>query len=235
MSYLEARVVAGIEGQALVRHMEDAVRHGIEQGAVMAHHHERPGIAPEMGFQPCGRLEVEMVGRLVEQQQVGLDEEPGGERDPHAPTAGEAGERRLLHRLVDAEAGEQPRRARRRRMRADLREPGLDLGAARPPGALCIGDQGRALPIGGEHGFARRLRAARDLLIDQPDGPAAGAQDRALIGLEPARDEAKQGGLAAAIASDQPKPAVGADLRGHAFEKKTPLNPVSDVLEGQHG
>ena len=148
--------------------------------------------------------------------------------------AGETGERRLLHRLVDAEPGEQPRGARRRRMRADLRQPGLDLGAARPLGALCLGDQGSAFQIGGKHGGARRLRAARDLLIDQPDGPAAGAMHRALIGIEPARDEAKQGGLAAAIASDQPELAVRADLRGHAFEEEMPLNPVGDVLEGQH-
>ncbi len=140
MGFRESRVVAGVEGEAPARHMEDTVRHGIEQGAVMAHDDERPGIALQMGFQPCGRLEIEVVGRLVQQQQVGLDEERSGERDPHAPTAGEVRERHLLHCLVDAETGEKARGPRRCCVRTDLRETGLDLGAAGATGALRLGD-----------------------------------------------------------------------------------------------
>ena len=231
----EARVVAGVVGQAPARHVEDAFGHGIEQGAVVAHHQECSGIALEMIFQPRGGLEIEVVGRLVQQQQVGLDEERGGERDPHAPAAGEVRERRLLHRLVDAEAGEQARSPGRRRVRADLRKPGLDLGTARAVRALRLGDQGRAFPVCREHGRARRLRPARHLLIDQAHGKPAGAEDRALIGLEPARDKAEQGCLAAAVAPDQPEPLACTDLRGHAFEEEAPIDAVGDVLQGQHG
>ena len=230
----EARVVAGVVGQPLARHVEDAVGYRIEQGAVMAHNDERMGIALQMGLQPRGRLQVEVVRRLVEQQQVGLDEERGGERDSHAPAAGEVGERHLLHRLVDAEAGEQARSPRRCRVRADLREPGFDLGAARPVRAFRLGDQGRAFRVRCEHGGARCFRAARHLLVDQADGKAAGAEDRALVGLQPARDEAEQGRLAAAVAPDQPEPLARADLRGHALEEEAPLDAVSDVLQGQH-
>ena len=115
-----------------------------------------------MGFQPCGRLEIEVVGRLVQQQQVGLDEERSGERDPHAPTAGEVRERHLLHRLVDAEAGEKARGPRRCRVRADLRETGLDLGAAGATGALRLGDQACAFP--------RARRARRRAGVIGPPG-----------------------------------------------------------------
>ena len=222
-------------GQPPAHHVEDTVGHGIEQGAVVAHHDQRPRVALQVGLQPRGRLEIEVVGRLVQQQQVGLDEERGSERDPHAPAAGEVGERHLLHRLVDAEAGEQARSPRRCRVRADLREPGLDLGAARALGVLRLGDQGGALLVGCEHGGARRLRPARHLLVDQPHGKPARAQDRALVGLEPARDEAQQGRLAAAVAPHQPEPLAGADLRGHALEEQAPVDAVGDVLKGQHG
>ena len=188
-----------------------------------------------MGFQPRGRFEIEVVGRLVEQQQVGLDEERGGERDPHAPAAGEVGQRHPLHRLVDAEAGQQACGPRRRRVRADLREPGLDLDAPRSLGVLCFGDQGRAFLVRRKHGGAGRLRPARHFLVDQPDGKAAGADDRALVGLEPPRDEAEQGRLAAAVAPHQPEPAARADLRGHAGEEEAPVDAVGDVPKGQHG
>ena len=86
-----------------------------------------------------------------------------------------------------------------------------------------------------EHGGARRLRAARHFLIHQPDGKATGADELALIGLEPARDETQQGRLAAAVAPHQPEPLACADLRGHALEEEAPVYAVCDVLEGQHG
>ena len=235
MGLREAGVVAGIEGQPPARHVENAVRHRVEQIPVVAHHHQRPGIAFEIRLQPHGGFEIEMVRRLVEQQQVGLGEQRGGERDPHAPSAGEARERHPLHRLVDAEPGEQPRRPRRRRVGADLRQPGLDPGAARIPGGFRFLHQGGALPVGGEHRVARRIRTSRHLLIDQPHRQAARADDPALVGLQPARDETEQGRLAAPVASDEPEPAPRADLRVHAPEKEAPFDAAGNVLKGQHG
>jgi len=61
-----------------------------------------------------------MVGRLVEQQQVRLAEELGGQRHAHAPAAGEGLERALLRLVVETEAGEDAGGPRRRRMRLDL-------------------------------------------------------------------------------------------------------------------
>ena len=39
-------------------------------------------------FQPVAGFEIEMVGGLVEQQQVGLLQQQLGERDAHLPAAG---------------------------------------------------------------------------------------------------------------------------------------------------
>ena len=88
-------------------------------------------------------------------------------------------------------------------------------------------------PTGGLE--ARRLRSARHLLIDQAHGKPAGAEDRAFVGLEPARDKAQQGGLAAAVAPHQPEALSRADLRRHALEEEAPVDAVGDVLQGQHG
>jgi hypothetical protein len=43
-----------------------------EERAVVADDHERAGIALEPGFQPVDRGEIEVVGRFVQQQDVGV-------------------------------------------------------------------------------------------------------------------------------------------------------------------
>ena len=86
-----------------------------------------------------------MVGRLVEQQQIGRGEQQRGERHPHPPAAGERVERTMLRRLGKAKPGENARGAGRRGMRVDRVQPLVDLadpmrivlllGLAFPPGA----------------------------------------------------------------------------------------------------
>ena len=97
-------------------------------------------------------FEVEIVGRLVEQQDLRLEEQHGGERDAHAPAARERAARALLRRFVEAETGEDLRRARRRRVRADVAEALVDGGdAVRVGGVLGLIEQAGALGVGGEH------------------------------------------------------------------------------------
>ena len=67
-----------------------------------------PGYCAQMAFEPIDGLGVEMVGRLVEQQEVGLLEQKPAERDAapfaarqlrHVGIVGRAAER--VHRLLD--------------------------------------------------------------------------------------------------------------------------------------
>jgi hypothetical protein len=55
--------------------MGDHVHRAVEQPAVMADDDRGAGEAREPPFQPHRRFEVEVVGRLVQQQQVGLEEQ----------------------------------------------------------------------------------------------------------------------------------------------------------------
>src|SRR3546814_15212624 len=80
---------------------------------VVGDQQESAGIALQKAFQPERGFEVEVVGRLVEQQQVGGLEQEGGEGHPHAPAAGELGAGALLGRLVEAEPGQDTRGAGR--------------------------------------------------------------------------------------------------------------------------
>ena len=63
----------------------------VEEIAVVGDDQDRAGIVAQVAFEPADGLRVEMVGGLVEQQEVRLLEQQPAERDP-APLA--AGERR---------------------------------------------------------------------------------------------------------------------------------------------
>ena len=62
---------------------------------------DRARIGAQMAFEPVDGFRVEMVGRLVEQQQVGLLKQQAAERDPAALAAGERGHVRIVRRAAE--------------------------------------------------------------------------------------------------------------------------------------
>src|SRR5437879_13821651 len=61
----------------------------VEEIAVVGDDQDRAGILPQVAFQPRYRFGVEMVGRLVQEQQVGLVEQQPAQGDPAGLPAGE--------------------------------------------------------------------------------------------------------------------------------------------------
>ena len=61
----------------------------VEEEAIVRDEDDRVGVGVEILLEPVARLEIEVVGRLVEQQQVGLAQQQLGQRDAHLPAAGE--------------------------------------------------------------------------------------------------------------------------------------------------
>ncbi len=178
-----------------------------------------------------------MVGRLVEQQQVGLSEQDRRQRHPHPPAAGQFVERLALHRVIEAEPGEDARRPARRRIGVDLDEPRFDLGGAqrRRPG-FALGQQAGALAIGGEHRIVRGCGAARRLLSEKSDAAAARQLDRAVLGLQHPADQIEQGRFADAVAADQPDLGAFGDLRVRPVEQRPmAVDAVGYLEQGQHG
>src|SRR5450631_1697080 len=102
--------------------MQDMIADGIEQIAVVTDDEDCRPIAPEIIDKPQRAFKIEVVGRLIEQQEIGLRKQNRGERDAHPPAAGKLRERALLRRFVEAEASENARRARGCRMRRNIDE-----------------------------------------------------------------------------------------------------------------
>ena len=103
-----ARVVA-LERQAgAAVELEDPARDVVEEVAIVGDRDDRALVLLEVLLEPGHRLGVEVVRRLVEQQQVGRGEQQAAERDAAALTAGELGDVGVggrqaqgVHRLVE--------------------------------------------------------------------------------------------------------------------------------------
>jgi len=97
---------------------------GVQQPAVVADHDDRAASVAQVAAEPVDRLDVQVVGRLVEQQHVTLGHQQRGERDPPPLAAGQ-----LPGRRVQADPGQQ--------LGHDGARPGVGFpGGGRRAGAL---------------------------------------------------------------------------------------------------
>ena len=80
-------VVALEDGEALVPDFDGAVDGDVEKIAVVRDEDVAEGIGLQIVLKPVAGFEVEMVGGLVEQQQVGPRQQQLGQRDAHLPAA----------------------------------------------------------------------------------------------------------------------------------------------------
>ena len=86
------RVVALVRVGPAAVELEDPLGHVVQEVPVVGDRDDGAGVLGQVLLQPLHALRVEVVGRLVEQQQVGLLQQQLAQRDPAALTAGELGD-----------------------------------------------------------------------------------------------------------------------------------------------
>ncbi len=103
---LEESLVAGlVGGDGLRLEVEDPVGQACQERAVVADDQDSGVETEEVVLQPAGGLEVEVVGRLVEEEDVGGGHELAGQRDAAPLATAEGGHQLGARRLgVEAEA-----------------------------------------------------------------------------------------------------------------------------------
>ena len=87
-----ARVVALIGDPAAPVELEDPAGDVVQEVAIVGDGDDRPRVIAQVLLQPGHGLRVQVVGGLVEQQQVGLAQQQAAERDPPALATGEGGD-----------------------------------------------------------------------------------------------------------------------------------------------
>ena len=124
-------VVADVVGQLAQVEVGDARDDRVEEVAVVRDEDDRVRIRAEVLLEPVARLEIEVVGRLVEQQQVRAPEQQLGQRDAHLPAAGERLRRTVVVLGAEAEAAQHRRDAQVHAVALVEPEPILELAVAR--------------------------------------------------------------------------------------------------------
>ncbi len=234
----ELRIVAAIALDLLLLQMQRDVADRIEKFAVVGNYDQRARIAVQPVFEPDDCVEVKVIGRFVEQQQVRAAHQRLREIEPHAPAAGEAGHRqtRLFER--EAETEQQRLRARGRRVAVGVGEGGVGFafggaimrsrsrGDTRFDGA----QGGIAVERIGERGLVdggRFLRYVGDL-------PGRGHREIAAVRVQFAEQHGKQGRLARAIRPDQPGFLAGVQGEGGLFEERLGAARETELVKADH-
>ncbi len=186
--------------------------------------------------EPERAFDIEIVGGLVEQQQIGLAKKHGRERHAHAPAARKlgAGAADILRRK--AEAGENGRGARRSGLCTNIRESQLDIGdAVGIRRGFRLLHECEAFGIGCENRVEQGLRPARRFLRDMAEDRLAGHGDRAAFKRNLAEDQLEERRFSAAIAADQPRARCRGELRGRVVEQETIAEAIGEAGERKHG
>ncbi len=173
---------------------KDAMGEGVEESSVVAHTNDCAACFCEELLEPEGGFKVEMVGRLIQQQNVGLIDE--GLRKGGAAQLAAA---EMPHRRFGIEA-----------------EWGDDhIGTVVEFLAALIG--GQAVHDEIAHGLCG---LEIDLLREVADAGARQQEAFSRIGLEFLHDEAHQRGFASAIAADEADFIAFADMQVHARKQQ---------------
>ena len=209
---LLARVAeAGLEGMHAVAAQEQrALGRAVQKLPVVAHdQHRHRELDGEPALQGVDVGEVEMVGRLVEDQDIGLFQ-PRRRRDQQQPlpAARQRAERLVQDLRLDADLVQQHVDAP-----VVVAQPDLDQGVVQDVAHRPIG------------------QARRHVLRHAADPESARADHLAAIQLELAGEALQQGRLAGAVLADQRRPRAveqerhAAEDAGRAVEEGGPLHP----------
>ena len=209
----EVIVVARVDVHTAPRQVRDGRDHAVEEVAVVGDEHHAALVRGEEALEPAERLEIQVVGRLVEQQEIGAEQEQARQRRSHAPSAREFGERSMDLVGPEAEPAEDHLGLGLEPIAAQCLEAVLDLaiacrrraGSASGPGHA----GGEPLELGLEvpHLLEARQRfrqhgerlAARDLLRQIAHAHAAVQVDAPGVRLLDAGEDAAERGLARAV------------------------------------
>jgi len=227
----EVIVVAVPAPETLAAQFEDAGAQGVEKRPVVRDHQQGAGIARQVILKPQQRFEIEVVGRLVQHQQVrGLDEE-AREMRAHDPAAGERACGPVMVVLAKSEAGEDLFGAR-------FEGVVVNRGIVRVRGGLlevfppAAGTRGRRTHGQLQNSLFPRRHA---FLGEETDGGAPLPGEGALIGRILAQNDAEQRCLARAVCAHEPEAVARRIVNATSENKVRVPKCLAMVASVRHG
>jgi hypothetical protein len=246
-----ARIATDVFGEAAARHFDRAPGHAVEKIAVMRDEDDAALVRDQVILEPVARLDVEMVGRLVEHHEVGRVEQEFRERDAHPDAAGEFGD--VAREVFVGEAQPEQHRggAALGAVEVMMLELGqhlaqfLERGVVRGAGML-VGENlldFLAPEIERLHPVERRQRLAQHrpaahlgrVLGQVADAGALRTGDSARVERQHFGDHLEQRRFAGAVEPDQADAAVVAHRPADAVEDLAASVGLGEVVETKHG
>ena len=238
-------VVAGIGGDLAAVDLGDAGHDPVHEVAVVRRHQERAGPLLQERLEPDDRFDVEMVGRLVHQQDVGLAEQHARHRDAHLPAARERADVAVDPLVVEAETVQNLAGPALERVAAQVVVFLLDLAEARQDpihvvGARRIGHRvlqllelvvQRAEPPAARDRLVEHRPAGHflDVLTEVADRRPPRHRHFAVVRLLLADDHPEDRRLARAVRPDEADFVAGIQLEGRVDEEHLPAVLLADV------
>ena len=229
-------IPAGIIGHLPIITVKDTLDRPVQQIAVVRDNQAGMGIAGQKVLQPNRPLQIEIVGRLIEQQQIRGGEQNRSQSNTHSPTAGKLATGPPLRRAVEPKPLQNRRGPCFRRMGLNIRKPGLDITDLIRIG-LGLGprQQIRALKISRQHGVKQADVTCGRFLRDPADACLTRDLDFPAIGGQFAADQLEQRGLTTAVSPDHTDGGSGRHSGRSIGEQRLSANREGKVLNGNHG
>ncbi len=245
-------IVAAVGGHVLVGHFDNPADHPVHELAVMTGHQQGAlEIVHQPFFQPDNGFDVEVVGRLVEEEHIRVDGEDAGQGDAHLPAAAKGLDRKMPAVAADAQPGQH----RLGTVFQVVAAPVLELFG----GVAVAFQQGGEFIVlhGGGHGgfhFPNLLAQGGDfpgcghdlgqgrttghlahLLGKIADDCPLGAGDLTFVGVLLAGDQAEDRRFAGAVGTDQAGAGGGENLHRGVAEEYPGAVLLGDIGQMDHG
>src|SRR5438477_3848995 len=191
---------------------EDVGRNAVEEPAIVADDHRAAPEVDERVLYGAERVDVEVVGRLVEEEHVATGAEQLGEVDAVSLAAGQ-----VLHLLLLVGAGEVEERGVRARVH------------------LALADEDRLPPAVGQL-LPHRALAVEGLaaLVDVGDDDRVAETERAAVGLLVADDHTEERRLAGAVRADHADDAAPRQVEVDAVHEQPVAVPLAEPARLDH-
>ncbi len=235
---LERAVVAGVELRPALVEVQGVGDHAIEKLAVVRNDQQRARVAAQPLFQPQHGIEVEMVGGLVEQQQLGRAHQGARQVQPSTPAAGEFLHRALVGFRRKAQPVHQPAGPGAGVIAMQLLDAVMGarhrLDVTALPGIRLVAQRAGQFLVAAHHIVDGRVRQRGGFLRHRGQAQPAGHVQLAGIAFQLPLQRGEQAGLAAAIAADHAQPPAALDDQVDVREQQPAAAAQGEVAKGDH-
>ena len=241
----EIVVVAGVDPQLAVVDVGHVGTDRVEEVAVVGNDDHGGLAGVEHPFQPANGIDIQVVGGLVQQQDVGVGKQGLGQQHPQLPARRHLAHGAEMQFPGDTGTQQDLTRPALGGIAVHFREQGLELGDFH---AVVLGHLGQRvntvpllldlpqLPVAHDHGVHHREFLERELVLVQAANTLVGRNgDIARRGHKTAVEDFHEGGFAAAIGADQAVAIAVAELDRDIFKQRLGTELHGDIGGRDHG